>query len=150
MSPEENKAIVRRFMEAYNNRELDIFDELVAEDYIDHVFEQRGREYLRQLFTMAFDAFPDWYEGIEDIIAEGDKVWVLVKATGTHTGNWNLFGAELPATGKKTSIMMVFIWRLEDGKLVEGWEVDDNLEFLRQLGLVDYTELGKPIEDVFR
>jgi steroid delta-isomerase-like uncharacterized protein len=147
---EQNKAIVRRFMDAYNNRELDIFDELVAEDYIDHVFEQKGREYLRQLFTMAFEAFPDWYEDIEDIIAEGDKVWVLVKATGTHTGEWDLFGAKLPPTGKKTSIMMVFIWRIENGKLAEGWEVDDNLEFLRQLGVVDYTEKGKPIESVFK
>lgn len=150
MSAEENKAIVRRFMEAYNNRQLDIFDELVAEDYIDHVFEQRGREYLRQLFTMAFEAFPDWYEAIEDIIAEGDRVWVRVKATGTHTGEWNLFGAQLPPTGKKTSMMMVFIWRIADGQLAEGWEVDDNLEFLKQLGVVDYTEVGKPIEDVFQ
>jgi steroid delta-isomerase-like uncharacterized protein len=147
---EKNKAIVRRFMNAYNNRELDIFEELVAEDYIDHVFEQKGREYLRQLFTMAFEAFPDWYEAIEDIIAEGNKVWVLVKATGTHTGEWDLFGAKLPPTGKKTSIMMVFIWRLENGQLAEGWEVDDNLEFLRQLGVVDYTEKGKPIESVFK
>ncbi len=147
---EKNKEIVRRFMDAYNKRELNIFDELVAEDYIDHVFEQKGREYLRQLFTMAFEAFPDWYEAIEDIIAEGDKVWVLVKDTGTHTGEWNLFGAKLPPTGKKTSIMMVFIWRIENGKLVEGWEVDDNLEFLRQLDIVDYTEKGKPIEEVFR
>jgi predicted ester cyclase len=115
VSADENKAIVRRFMEAYNNRQLDIFDELVAEDYIDHVFEQRGREYLRQLFTMAFEAFPDWYEAIEDIIAEGDRVWVRVKATGTHTGEWNLFGAQLPPTGKKTTMMMVFIWRIADG-----------------------------------
>jgi len=147
---EENKAIVRRFMDAYNKREMDIFDELVAPDYIDHVFEKRGREYLKQLFTMAFDAFPDWYEAIEDIIAEGDKVWLRVKATGTHTGEWDLFGAKLPPTGKKTSIMMVFIWRIANGQLVEGWEVDDNLEFLRQLGVVDYTEKGKPIEAVFK
>lgn len=150
VSADENKAIVHRFMEAYNNRQLDIFDELVAEDYIDHVFEQRGREYLRQLFTMAFEAFPDWYEAIEDIIAEGDRVWVRVKATGTHTGEWNLFGAQLPPTGKKTTMMMVFIWRIADGQLAEGWEVDDNLEFLKQLGVVEYTEVGKPIEDVFQ
>ncbi|MGI9647777.1 MAG: ester cyclase, partial [Acidimicrobiia bacterium] len=64
MSAEENKAIVRRFMEAYNNRELEIFDELVADEYIDHVFEERGREHLKTLFTTAFEAFPDWYESI--------------------------------------------------------------------------------------
>jgi steroid delta-isomerase-like uncharacterized protein len=150
MSIEENKTIVRRFMDAYNERNLDIFDELVAQDYYDHVFEQKGRENLKQLFTMAFEAFPDWYEAIEDIIAEEDKVWVRVKATGTHTGEWNLFGARLPPTGKKTSIMMVFIWRIVNGKLVEGWEVDDNLEFLKQLGVIEYTKKGKPIEEVFK
>jgi len=45
---------------------------------------------------------------------------------------------------------MVFIWRIADGQLAEGWEVDDNLEFLKQLGVVEYTEVGKPIEDVFQ
>ena len=150
MSVEENKALVRRFMQAYNDREMDIFEELVAEDYIDHVFEQTGRDALKSLFTMAFEGFPDWYEAIEDIIAEGDRVWVRVRATGTHTGDWNLLGAELPATGKSVVLNMVFIWRIADGQLAEGWEVDDNLDFLRALGVVEYTELGKPMEEVFR
>jgi len=150
MSAEENKAIVRRFMTAYNNRELDIFEELVAEDYYDHVFEQRGRDNLKQLFTTAFEGFPDWYESIEDIIAEDDKVWLRVTATGTHTGEWNLFGAVLPPTGKEVTLHMVFIWRIEDGQLAEGWEVDGDLPFLMQLGVVAYTELGKPLEEVFK
>ena len=150
MSSEENKAIVRRFMDGYNNRNMDIFEELVATDYFDHVFEQKGRDNLKQLFTMAFEAFPDWYEAIEDIIAEGDRVWVRVKATGTHTGEWNLFGALLPPTGKKITLNMVFIWRIADGKLVEGWEVDADLGFLKQLGVIEYTEKGKPLENVFR
>jgi steroid delta-isomerase-like uncharacterized protein len=150
MSSQDNKAIVQRFMESYNNREFEIFDELVAEDYYDHVFEQRGRDNLKELFTTAFDAFPDWYEAIEDIIAEDDKVWVRVKATGTHKGAWNLFGAVLPPTGKEITLNMVFIWRLEDGKLAEGWEVDSDLGFLKELGAVDYTELGRPLEAVFR
>ena len=147
---EENKAIVHRFMEAYNNRELEIFDELVAEDYYDHIFEQRGRDHLLQLFTMAFEGFPDWYESIEDIIAEDDKVWVLVKATGTHTGEWNLMGAVLPPTGQEVTLNMVFIWRIKDGQLAEGWEVDADLPFLQALGVIDYTELGAPLKDVFR
>lgn len=150
MSAKENKAIVRRFMDAYNDRQLDIFDELVAEDYFDHVFEQQGREHLKQLFTTAFEAFPDWYESIEDIIAEDDKVWLRVKATGTHTGEWNLFGALLPPTGKEVTLNMVFIWRIENGQLAEGWEVDSDLGFLQGLGVVEYTELGKPLEEVFK
>ena len=150
MSSEENKAIVRRFMEEYNNRNLDIFEELVAPDYYDHVFEQQGRENLKSLFTMAFEGFPDWYEKIEDIIAEGDKVWLRVRATGTHTGTWNLLGAILPPTGEKVILNMVFIWRIENGQLVEGWEVDADLGFLKQLGVIEFTEKGKPLEEVFR
>jgi C-1 hydroxylase len=44
MSVEENKAILRRFIEAYNNRNLQIFEELVAPDFIDHTHQQIGRE----------------------------------------------------------------------------------------------------------
>jgi len=145
MSSEENKAIVRRFIEAYNNRNLDLFDDLVAPDYVDHAHQQQGLESFKQLFALAFDAFPDWHENIEDIIAEGDKVWVCVKATGTHTGEWNLFGVSLPPTGKKVTMMMVFIWRISDGKLVEGWEVDDVRDFFKQLGVIEYTEKGKKL-----
>jgi predicted ester cyclase len=150
MSLEENKAIVRRFIEAYNKRNLDVFDDLVAPDYVDHTHQQQGREDFKQLFTLAFDAFPDWYEAIEDIIAEGDKVWVRVKATGTHTGEWNHFGAQFPPTGKKLTMMMVFIWRIVNGKLVEGSEVDEPTDFLKQLGAIEYTEKGKKLfpEDV--
>jgi len=150
MSLEENKAIVRRFIEAYNKRNLDLFDDLVAPDYVDHPHPQQGLEEFKKLFTLAFDAFPDWHEAIEDIIAEGDKVWVRVKATGTHTGEWNHFGAHFPPTGKKLTMMMVFIWRIVNGKLVEGSEVDDQTDFLKQLGAIEYTEQGKKLfpEDV--
>jgi len=94
---------------------------------------------------MAFKAFPDWHENIEDIIAEGDKVWVLVKATGTHTGEWNFSGVTLSPTGEEVTMMMVFIWRIAGGKLAEGWEVDDELDFFKQLGVIGYTEKGKRI-----
>jgi len=150
MSLEENKAIVRRFIDSYNNRDLDVFEDLVAPDYFDHSFQQQGREQLKQLFTMAFEAFPDWHEAIEDMIAEEDKVWVRVKATGTNTGEWNLFGVKIPPTGKKVTMKMVFNWRIVNGKLVEGGEVDDNLHFLKDLGFVKYTEKGKPLEGVFK
>ena len=149
MSVEENKAVVRRFLDEYNDRNMDIFDELVASDFIDHSHDQRGRESLKQLFTMAFEAFPDWHEAIEDIVAEGDKVWLRVHCTGTQTGDWNLFGAFLPATGKEVTLNMLFIWRVVDGRLAEGWELDDDRDFLRQLGVIEYTELGKPLESVF-
>jgi predicted ester cyclase len=149
MSIEQNKAIVRRFIDGYNGRRLEVFEELVAEDYVDHTHGQRGRENLQVLFVKAFEAFPDWHEAIEDIVAEGDRVWLRIRATGTHTGDWDLFGARFPATGQRIGMDMVFIWRIVDGRIAEGWEVDDNLEFLRGLGAVAYTEAGRPLEEVF-
>ncbi len=139
MSLEENKVIVRRFIEAYNTRTLDLFDDLVAPEYVDHTHQHQGLESFKQLFEVAFKAFPDWHENIEDIIAEGDKVWVCVRATGTHTGEWNLSGVPLPPTGRKVTMMMVFIWRIDNGRLAEGWEVDNELDFLTQLGIIEYT-----------
>jgi predicted ester cyclase len=61
---------------------LDLFDDLVAPDYVDHTHQQQGREEFIQLFTLAFDAFPDWHEAIEDIIAEGDRVWFVLNVRG--------------------------------------------------------------------
>jgi C-1 hydroxylase len=126
---QENKAILRKFIEAYNNRDLKIFDELVSPDFVDHTHQQKGRDKFKQLFTLAFDGFPDWHEEIEDMISEGEKVWVRVKATGTHSGDWNLFGVPLPATDKKITMNMVFFFRIVDGKLVETGELDDQLDF---------------------
>ena len=150
MSLEKNKAIVRRFVEAYNNRNMDLLDDLVAPDYVDHTHQLQGRDDIKQQYTMAYKAFPDWHETIEDIIAEGDKVWVRVKATGTHTGEYNQFGVPLPPTGKKITMMMVDIYRIVDGKIVEGREVPDTLDFFKQLGVIEYTEKGKSLfpEDV--
>ncbi len=142
MSLEKNKEIVRKFLEEYNKHDLDSFDDLfeefVAPDYYDHT-NQVDREGLKQLFIMAFKAFPDWHETIEDIIAEGDKVWVHVKATGTHTGEW----LGIPPTGNKVTSEMVDIYRIVNGKHVEGRFVTDQLDFLKQLGIIEYTEKGK-------
>ena len=152
MTTEQNKTLVRRFIDAYNARNLDLFDDLVAPDYIDHTHNQQGREPFKQLFTLAFGGFPDWHEAIEDMIAEGDRVWVRVTATGTHTGEWNLFGVPLPPTGRKVTMPMVFIWRIADGRLAEGGEGDGDADFLRNIGVLEYTELGTNIfpEDVGR
>ena len=136
---------MRRFIEAYNNRNLEIFEELVASDFVDHTHQQQGREKFKKLFTMAFEGFPDWYEEIEDIVAEGEKVWVRVKATGTHSGDWTLFGVPLPATGNKITMRMVFFFRIVEGKLVETGELDDQLDFFNKLGFIEYTEKGKKL-----
>ncbi|MCP8310334.1 MAG: ester cyclase [Candidatus Methylarchaceae archaeon HK01M] len=139
MSLEENKSIVRRWIEAYNKRNLD-FDEFIASDYIDHT-NKVDRDGLIQLFDMGFKAFPDWHETIEDIIAEGDKVWVRLSYTGTHKGEF----MGLPPTGKKITSKAVDIYRIVNGKLAEYWNVTDNVDIFKQIGAIEITEKGKKL-----
>ncbi|HVP16512.1 MAG TPA: ester cyclase, partial [candidate division Zixibacteria bacterium] len=72
---EENKAVARNVIEALNRRNLASLDTLIARDYVDHYHQLQGLEKYRQFLTVLLKAFPDWNETIEDIIAEGDKVW---------------------------------------------------------------------------
>jgi predicted ester cyclase len=148
MSLEENKAIVRGHIEAYNHNFdafLDSFDEFFAPDYFDHT-NQVGKEGVKQLFIMGRIGFPDWHEAIEDIIAEGDKVWVRLTYTGTHTGEFYGFAP----TGNKITMLAVAIYRLVNGKLVEGRFIHDSMDFFKQLGAIEYTEKGNKLfsEDV--
>jgi C-1 hydroxylase len=138
MSLEENKAIVRRFVEAYNERKLDLIDDFVAPNYLDHT-NKVGREGLKQLFDVGLIAFPDWHETIEDIIAEGDKVWVRLSYTGTHKGEF----MGLAPTGKKITSKAVDIYRIANGKLAEYWNVTDNVNIFKQIGAIEITEKGK-------
>ena len=139
MSLEDNKAIVRRFVEAYNKRNLDLLDDLVAPDYVDHIWQLQGLESLKQGLMLGFKGFPDWHEAIEDIIAEGDKVWVRLTYSGTHTGEFR----GLAPTGKKITIMGLMIYRIVNGKLVEAWDLSDYMAMFKQLGVIEYTEKGK-------
>ena len=108
---EKNKALIRKVNEALNKKDLTLIDKMMAPDYIDHTNNLRGREDVKQFYTRAFKDFPDFHRTIEDIIAEGDKVWVRVKFTGTAP------------SGKKIELTTVSILRIVNGKYVEGWTV---------------------------
>jgi len=140
MSLERNKAIVRKYVEAYNKQDLQAVDELLAPDYFDHT-HQVGPDGTKQLIAMGFKAFPDWHESVQDIIAEGDKVWVLLQYSGTHVGDWR----GLPPTGNRINTMAVDIYRVVDGKLSEYWNVTDSMPLLKQIGVIEYTERGKSL-----
>ncbi len=138
MSLEENKEIVRRFIDAYNKRKSDSIDDFVAADYVDHT-NNVDREGLKRLFDMGFKAFPDWHETIEEIIAEGDRVWVRLGYTGTHKGEF----MGLAPTGKKITAEAVDIYRIVNGKLAEYWNVTDNVNLFKQIGAIEITKKGK-------
>jgi predicted ester cyclase len=140
MSLEKNKAIVRKVIEAFNKRNLALLDKLMAPDYIDHTHQLR-REDVKQYLTVEVKGFPDFHMTIEDIIAEGDKVWVRFKETGTHTGEYR----GLAPTGKKFAITAVHNFRIFNGKVAEDFSVSDDLAFYKQLGVIEPTEKAKKL-----
>ncbi len=139
MSLEENKAIILSLYEADNKKDLSILDEVISPDFYDPTFQLRGAEAYKQFETAFFRGFPDWIETIEDIIAEGDKVWVRFIGTGTHKEEW----LGLAPTGKKITLKAVQIWRLVDGKIVTKDSFGDLLDAFKQLGVIEITEKAK-------
>jgi len=142
MSLEENKAIVRRLAEAINERDLTLLDDLMAPDFVDHDLQLRGLESFKKYEATFIKGFPDIHLTIKDIITKGDKVWIRIEGTGTHTGEFR----GLAPTGKKCKIIVVHIYRIFNGKVVENWNVDDFLDCYKQLGVIEYK--GFPDEDV--
>ena len=133
MSIEENKAIVRRYQEAYNTSNFEALDEVVAADVLTPNMianMPRGLEGAKLVHQKTLTGMPDYHTAIEDLIAEGDKVVARVRITGTHTGNF--YG--IAPTGKYIDLSGIYIVRIADGKIVEHWGEENGSEVLRQLG----------------
>ncbi|MDO8123521.1 MAG: ester cyclase [Candidatus Hermodarchaeota archaeon] len=136
MSLEENKALISKVIEAVNGRNLTLLDELIASDFVYHTDTQQiqGLEVMKQVIEEEINGFPDLHVAIEDVIAEGHKVCIRLKETGTHTGKFR----GLAPTGKKINYTAITIWRIVNSKVVEGWGVYDMLDFYKQLGVIEY------------
>lgn len=134
MSAEENKAIVRRYLEeTWNQRNLAVIDELVAPDLIQHVRNvPPGRQGIHQFFVTLFNAFPDVHFTLENMMAEGDKVVWRFTVHGTHQGSFR----GLAPTGKRIVLTGMAISRMQAGRLAENWNETDDLGMLQQLGVI--------------
>ena len=120
---EENKAMVRRMVEGINAG--------VEEATVDELFASRAARRVKRLFAEFRTAFPDWHEEIVQLVAEGDAVAGRFRCSGTHLGE---FLGEAP-TGKRMDVEEVFFLRVEEGKFVDFWGLEDSLNRMRQLGL---------------
>lgn len=142
MSSEENEAIVREAVEAFNQGDPEAVDRLFAADYVDHDPSRAGLppgpDGVKQAWSMFRAAFPDLRATIDDMIAEGDRVAVRGEVRGTHRGE--LMG--IPPTGKRVTVTLIDINRIDNGKLVERWGETDMLGMMRQLGVVPAPEQG--------
>ncbi len=135
MSAEENKAVVRRYIEeAFNQGNLDVVDEVIATDGVHHanVWDEplRGPDERRQAVARWRNAFPDLRMTLDELIAEGEKVSYRWTARGTHQGEF----LGIAPTGKQMTTTGIVIERLTNGKFTEGWTSSDTLGLMRQLG----------------
>jgi predicted ester cyclase len=121
---EENKAMMRRMVEGINAG--------AEEATVDELFAPRAARRVKRLFAEFRAAFPDWQEEIVQLVAEGDTVAGRFRCSGTHLGE---FLGEAP-TGKRMDVEEVFFLRVEEGKFVDFWVLEDSLNRMRQLGLL--------------
>ena len=131
---EQNKAIVVRFnKEVIEQGNVETFNALVAEDFVNHSAPPgapNGSESMITFFTqILLPAFPDLKAEIYDQVAEGDKVTTRKAFHGTHTGE--LMG--IPASNKKVVIHVIDIVKLRDGKYVEHWGMNNMQSVMAQL-----------------
>jgi len=134
---ERNKAVALRFKKLQGTKDEHLIEkEVLAPDY------KRLRGGMLNLASNARDqgfpppgsylraAFPDRVDVVDQVVAEGDRVGILFRINGTHTGN--LFG--IPPTGKKVDVLEVAILRIAGGRVAEGWFMADEAGLLKQLG----------------
>lgn len=134
MTRDANIRAQNRFGAAVNSGNLEVLNELVAADCVDHdpaPGQAPGPQGFKDLFTELRASFPDLNLDVEHLTASDDDVAFAYTITGTHQGP--LIGH--PPTGRTIKIRGMQIGRFEHGKLVERWGSSDQLGMLTQLGL---------------
>jgi ketosteroid isomerase-like protein len=122
MTIEENKAFIRSYLDAFSGKDK---PKGKLEQYIaDPELIQHG--------LAAEAAFPKYELLADEMVAEGDRVWMMGRMRGVHNGD--LQG--IPPTGKQVECPMAVIYRLADGKIAESWVYTDRMTMLEQLGVM--------------
>jgi predicted ester cyclase len=136
VSTEENKALVRRFVdEVQIQGNTDLIDEICSPEFVNHSTPPGlppDREGIKIVTAMFRGAFPDSYFTVEDMMAEGDKVATRKTFYGTHEGEF----MGIPPSGRRVSVGLIDIVRIADGRVVEHWSMGDNLGMMQQLGAI--------------
>lgn len=131
---EKNKKVVETLCKTvFQKHDFSKLDEIMRDDYIQHnVDTPQGKAGFKQFFEQIFKAMPDFSYTIKKIIAEGDTVMMYSTTTATHKGEW----LGNPATGNKLHFDVVDIFRIDNGKIAEHWDVADTLKLFTQVGKV--------------
>jgi len=132
MSTEANKAVVRAFVDAWNTKSFDRFDDLMADDARLTVGGARidcSGPATRSIAEHWIGGFPDYHFDLLHLVAEEDMVAALMPFSGTHAGPV----LDLPPTGRTVRVSEMVFFRIADGKIAEAWEDWDEHGMRRQL-----------------
>jgi steroid delta-isomerase-like uncharacterized protein len=135
MSTEENKALVRRFVEEFwNEGNMAATDELMAIDATIHLptGDVVDPEEFKSFASTWRESFPDWHSTVEELVAEGDRVAERWTGRGTHRGD--LQG--IPPTDKRVEAPGSVFYRIVGGKIVEFRGQLDMMSLMQQLGVI--------------
>ncbi len=130
----DSKGLLAQFgTKIFGEKDFSALNDLMREDYIQHnPLVGKGSKGFKDFFEAWFKASPDFKFELKQIASEGDKVWVYGTYSGTHKGDW----LGIPATGKPYKFNAVDIFRIQDGKLAEHWDVLDVYSLFKQLGVI--------------
>jgi predicted SnoaL-like aldol condensation-catalyzing enzyme len=131
-----NREIVEMLCaEVFNKHSFKMLDQYMRDDYIQHNQDvPQGKAGFKNFFTNTFKSIPDFGYTIKRIVAEGDFVMLYATTTGTHTGGEWL---DHPPTGNKINIDVVDIFRFQDRKIAEHWDVADTFTLFSQVGVIE-------------
>ena len=130
---EDAKAVVRRNTEeVQGGGNFDVFDELFADDFLDHTPQPNStpdKAGARELYRKLRAAFPDFHAEIHWQRADGDVVTTYKTYHGTHKGDF----LGLAPTGRKIHFETVDAMRVQNGKITEHWGVANLYSLMQQL-----------------
>jgi predicted ester cyclase len=136
-SVEHNKAVSRRWIDVFNERDDAGEADVRAPDYVAHAPvslepDPLDSEAWTRFLAGFVEGFPDLRITVKDAVGEGDLVAQRVHFEGTHTGEFQ----GLPPTHRQVSFSGLELNRFVDGRVAEHWFQLDSLTLLQQLGLV--------------
>ncbi|PSP83028.1 DUF4440 domain-containing protein [Halobacteriales archaeon QS_1_68_17] len=131
MSIQENKEMVRRYLDAFNDFDRDALSAVLADDVVEHgaTREVEGFDEFVEFVDRNQDTFSGYTGSTEAICAEDDLVTVRYTVSGTHDGEY----LGIDPTGKDVTWSGIAMYRIENGEIAEIWIEEDRLELLQQL-----------------
>lgn len=136
MTHNDSAALVHRIIEEiWNQRRLDLFDELFADTFFNHnpsAGSATDRAGLQQSARILLHGFPDLHITIDDMMIDEDRVMSRLTLRGTHMNEF----LDIAPTGRQIVVPSWTMLRMQHGQVVERWSIMDVFGWYKQLGIL--------------